>query len=92
MEGRLLDFDDQGYVPTPGRTDEKWADRQRRRRREEEQEMGGDGGGGAYYHASLQEGKGLRRRHGVAVDASPIPPAIAPIGVAPALGGGGGGK
>lgn len=86
MEGRLLDFDDQGYVPTP-KKGESTAARQRQRRRREQRLEGGDGG------QPLSSGGGqLRRRHVEAPAASPIPPAIAPIGVAPASAGGGGGK
>lgn len=93
MEGRLLDFDDQGYVPTPQKGEGGAAAAGQRRRREQKLE-----GRELLYPSSSamhqEGGQQLRRRHVEAssLTASPIPPAIAPIGVAPASAGGGGGK
>lgn len=90
MEGRLLDFDDQGYVLTPQKGEGGAAAAGLRRRREQKLE-----GRDLLYSSSAahqEGGQQLRRRHVEALSstASPIPPAIAPIGVAPASAGGGG--
>lgn len=90
MEGRLLDFDDQGYLPTPQKDTKQWSAYRQRRQRQREQEEEEEG-----YGVVHKEG-GLRRRHGHGKEqqqGSPVlPPAIKPIGVAPASAGGGGGK